>query len=383
MRVFHKLQMKNTDSAIFNGTELFNRIGAEERVGESLSPTTLDTYHRRLSAAAKRQSVEGLHALTAELLTKDYRERHATGAMSRGTARLDRAAFLYWIAAHAQGEWESGGENFDRLEAAYQELYSYDSHTLPSRTSATSSPKAKIFPDEAVRILESALSKWKSKPLQLAVLFVRANLIVGLRPVEWLDANFLSYLHTDPFGGYYTTPDGKLMSTPAMVVGNAKTSTLRGNGEARTILLPKDDPEALKRIAAWMQEIRRFGDAFDGAGDFSQRLEILFKSMRRALTRELKRGGWSGPMPTLYSTRHQAVANAKADERSGREIAALFGHSSVRTAWKYYGWKARGYQGRSLVPSQESVDAVRGGDMKPVHGAELGSVTDKSFNSPR
>lgn len=374
--------MSKPENFVFVGTQLISRIGAEERVGESLQPATLDTYHRRLAAAAKRQLVAGVHALTPELLTKDYRERHASGAMSRSTARLDRAAFLYWIASHAQGEWESGGDEYAKLDAAYRELSSFESNVLPNRTSATSSTKAKDFPDEAVGILESALTKWKSRPLHLAVLFVRANLIAGLRPVEWLDASFASYLHADPFGSYYQIPSGELISTPALVVGNAKTSTLRGNGETRTILLPKEDPEALRRISAWIHEIRNFGDEFGDKPDFPHRLDLLFKSMRRALTRELKRAGWSGPIPTLYSTRHQAVANAKADDRSGREIAALFGHSSVRTAWKYYGWKARGYTGRSLAPSQESVDAVRSVDTATPLDAEFSGVSSGPLRRP-
>lgn len=44
---------------------------------------------------------------------------------------------------------------------------------------------------------------------------------------------------------------------------------------------------------------------------------------------------------TLYSIRHQAVANAKAADVDDIEIAAVFGHISVRTSKERYGRKTR------------------------------------------
>lgn len=63
--------------------------------------------------------------------------------------------------------------------------------------------------------------------------------------------------------------------------------------------------------------------------------------------------------PTLYSTRHQAIANAKAGGYSEYEIAALFGHISAYTADKHYGRAV--YGGSSTVriqPSEHNLNIV-------------------------
>ena len=51
---------------------------------------------------------------------------------------------------------------------------------------------------------------------------------------------------------------------------------------------------------------------------------------------------------SLYSTRHQAVANAKFAGFSDLQIAAIFGHSSTSTARRHYG-KVGSASGRSKL----------------------------------
>ena len=85
----------------------------------------------------------------------------------------------------------------------------------------------------------------------------------------------------------------------------------------------------------------------------------IYGSMQRTIRRVLIKAGWQGQKPTLYSTRHQAVANARADGLTEKEIAALFGHSSTNTARRHYGKKIAGYSGRTMRPAPESIWAVR------------------------
>ena len=67
-------------------------------------------------------------------------------------------------------------------------------------------------------------------------------------------------------------------------------------------------------------------------------------------------------IPTIYSTRHQAVANAKGANLDPISIAAMFGHSSIVTASRHYGKGSSGRQGQSMVrPSQENISSVIAG----------------------
>lgn len=63
-------------------------------------------------------------------------------------------------------------------------------------------------------------------------------------------------------------------------------------------------------------------------------------------------------VPTIYSTRHQAVADAKQSGMSPIAMAAMFGHSSIVTARRHYGKSAMG-SGRTMVrPSNANIDNV-------------------------
>ena len=63
-------------------------------------------------------------------------------------------------------------------------------------------------------------------------------------------------------------------------------------------------------------------------------------------------------IPSIYSTRHQAVANAKDDGMSAVAIAAMFGHSSVITAQRHYGKAASGRSGSIVRPSERNINNV-------------------------
>ena len=62
--------------------------------------------------------------------------------------------------------------------------------------------------------------------------------------------------------------------------------------------------------------------------------------------------------PTIYSTRHQAVANAKEAGMNPVVIAAMFGHSSVVTAARHYGKAVSGTGGSKVRPSEQNINSV-------------------------
>lgn len=347
----------------FDGTQrpidLLSRINSEDRVGDSLSEETIIIYERKIRQIARRLAIADLNELTPEQIVRDLFDRIDSEQIARATARIEKSAALFWIAQQAQRLLDSDSPELQRYETAYRDIHSAGTSNLPRTSENTSSPKLKEFSDEAVEILEKAVLTDRSTPLMRALMFVRANLPVGLRPIEWFSTTEMSYLHRDGFEEYQRNNEGRIQSSLALEVQNAKHSSVRGNGESRTILLESMNDRQKRDIRKWLQTVDNIKSSNP---DISTGPEIhikIFEPMRKAIKRAFLKFGWKGEIPSIYSTRHQAVANAKADKKTRREIAALFGHSSTDTARKHYGKKRKGYSGRSMDAAPESIIAVR------------------------
>ena len=361
--------------------DLISRINAEGRVGESLSSDTIHRYTRTVRQIATRASEGDEGKLTPEMVVRDFVERVGSKSINQASARLERAAALFWIAEKAQLLMDVGSSDFGRYEAAYRDLLNTTTSSLPRSSKRSSGDKLKAFPDEAVEILELAALTNRSEVLLNTLLFVRTNLLLGLRPIEWFEARLVSYVHRDSFGHYRTDQNERLRSSIALEVDNAKTSPVRGNGETRTILLDKLTRSAkfdLDSCLKMIQEMRQRALKSSSRATVERQ---VFRPIQDAIRRTLLNAGWQGQIPTIYSTRHQAVANAKADGHSQKEIAALFGHSSTQTARRHYGKKFNGYTGRSARPTPESILGVRTGVAAP-YGADW-LIEDAPTNAQR
>lgn len=339
--------------------DLLSRIGAEERVGDSLSPDTISLYERKMRHVAARISGGKISELTPEMVVRDLIDRVDSQKITQATARVEKSAALFWIAEQAQALMDSGSQEFGRYESAYRDILTLGTKGLPKKSKNTSARKLKAFPDEAVDLLmETALTD-RSTALFRALLFIRANLHVGLRPVEWFNASLISYQHRNAFSEPKFRADGSAEISPALEVTNAKHSSVRGNGDKRIILLDNLDAQQIEHLRQWIQlvaelkteELMRLPEAAIN--------RKIYGSLQRAIRSVLVDHEWDGEMPTIYSTRHQAVANARADGQTQQEIAALFGHSSTNTARRHYGKKYAGYSGRSMRAAPESILAVR------------------------
>ncbi len=339
--------------------DLLSRIGAEERVGDSLSPDTISLYGRKMRHVAARMSGGKISELTPEMVVRDLNDRVDSMQITQATARVEKSAALFWIAEEAQSLMDSGSHDFGRYESAYRDILTMSTRSLPKKSKNTSAKKLKAFPDEAVDILMETARTEKSPSLLRALLFIRANLYVGLRPVEWFGANLIEYQHRNAFGEPKHRSDGTVETSPALEVTNAKHSSIRGNGDKRTILLDTLNERQIQHLQQWIQLVNELK---------SEELMLLpeaainrkiYGSLQRAIRSVLSSAEWNGEMPTIYSTRHQAVANARADGQTQQEIAALFGHSSTNTARRHYGKKYAGYSGRSMRAAPESILAVR------------------------
>ena len=110
----------------FDGTlralDLLARIGAEERVGDSLSANTISLYGRKIRHIAARMAGGKISELTPELLVRDLVDRIDSGEITRSTARIEKSAALFWIAEQAQALMDSGSSEFGRYESAYRDI---------------------------------------------------------------------------------------------------------------------------------------------------------------------------------------------------------------------------------------------------------------------
>lgn len=338
---------------------LLAKISSEERVGESLSVRTRDDYTQKISAIARKVKAAGNGELTPQKLVEHLQRLIASEQIAQSTARSMKAAGNFWLAEQAQKLMDKG-LSFQAHEEAYQSLRGLTTTALPRKTQRTSSTKLKYFPKATLdSLIEYSNTTKKALNAGTLVAFLKANLLVGLRPDEWFGARFTTYLHRDDTDKYKRGRDQKMTTSIALVVENSKATYGRGNGEHREILLHGVNDGDLATLMHFSEIITSYAKKFPSGTPRAELTRSFFKPLQRTMTEALKRLGYPAKsLPTTYSTRHQAVANAKASGLNDREIAAMFGHVSVQTAKSHYGRKVNGWMKMAFRPSPESVAAV-------------------------
>lgn len=157
--------------------------------------------------------------------------------------------------------------------------------------------------------------------LSRAGFWLRATMVAGLRPTEWLDATL--------------TEDGDGVR---LLVANAKATNDRANGVYRTIWLNRAPPREIaivrahiQNVASWLEANQRPDESTAAA--FGRHQAVIAATVRRAA-----RGVWprKASVPCLYTARHQFSANAKAYGHGFSGVAALMGHASNQTAYSHY-----------------------------------------------
>lgn len=221
--------------------------------------------------------------------------------------------------------------------------------------------------------------------------FIRLNLILGLRPEEYKQACIVTNLENkDSLGNQGQSQQYWLQ------VKNAKNSFGRACGNYRYLGIDAFSDEQRADLQSFLEiapsvnfdnlqrQLLGILKRHDFCKSFLQKQYTTHRKsyFRLIATREKK--GTKKPIntlppikqkPSLYSTRHQAIANAKSMGFSKEQIAALFGHISVETARKHYGSQAKGYSGLSLVPHSSNLEAV-------LNHAPKKSITPSPNQSP-
>jgi integrase len=220
-----------------------------------------------------------------------------------------------------------------------------DEHADPyeTREAMTSSTKAKKVPEDDLVLIEEAALATRAKCKTSLVLYFKVGVLTGLRLCEWASAEL--------------RPSTREGFAWMLVVANAKATNQRSHGPFRTLYFADLDPQTVDDIRAWIEIARARG--------YERRLATIGRLLW-TITRKL----WpdSDEWPTLYTTRHVAVAAWKAhflrkDQTDAERldalatIAALMGHGSDATASRHY---ARASAGRhAVVPSADPEQVVR------------------------
>lgn len=200
----------------------------------------------------------------------------------------------------------------------------------------TSSQKAKCVDKFDLIYLNNKLLKNSSGWVRYSLIFMNANILVGLRPSEWPRAKLVE-------------KDGKRF----LVVFNGKNSNGRGHGEKRHLDITNLNSVEFMWIKMQLQAMQFF--VFD---EHSWHIyhngisEALRRITRKYLSKRKK-------YPTLYCTRHQFVANAKAAGKSDIEIAALCGHATNLTASIHYSKANKGSGNFSVEPDKLEMEKIK------------------------
>lgn len=255
----------------------------------------------------------------------------------------DPLAFCRWIQARVES-WKPATWRVNRASLAFyfgsageQDLVdmvkNIGSERCARDSTNTSAQKAKALPTSDIKQILDFLEKSPGQSKILLGLWLLAGRIVGLRPSEW----------------EYAILDGE-----KLIVRNAKTTNGRSHGPSRTFLL-YDLPEEQKEVVAlFVQELQKKLSE-------TRSMKKVYETAKRRLHR-VCRQIWPGrkKYPTLYSGRHQFSADLKRSGVPEAEIAALFGHATVRTAKMHYGRKNYGEEGYSFVQADpKNIEAVR------------------------
>lgn len=206
----------------------------------------------------------------------------------------------------------------------------------------TSAKKQKRINKDDLKEIDNALKISENEYSKLTRLWLRAGIIVGLRPVEWRNAKILRST---------TGPEIDL------IVLNAKNTNNRAHGDYRTINLNHLKPQQIEMINQFVTSSQQISTQ---AGDSEEVWDKLYTGCSNLL-RYTCRKLWPKrkKFPTLYSARHQFSSDLKASGMKPEEIAALMGHASDLTAQMTYGKRRYGNSARKPKVNTEEVNKVR------------------------
>jgi integrase len=198
-----------------------------------------------------------------------------------------------------------------------------------ARRLASARKRTNLRQEECSRLVASLAAKPTNTARLLAGLLA-FGAVLGLRPVEWRDA---------------------ILRGNMLFVRCAKATNGRGIAEVRSLVL---DGFGQQEIA----DLGHFIGAFQLAARLAGCWQVFHERLAKALCRACQKIGIE--KIALYTLRHVALATAKRT-LTAREVAAVAGHASERTAQQCYAKKRAGWRLRAPFarPTREMVTLVR------------------------
>lgn len=227
----------------------------------------------------------------------------------------------------------------------------------------SSSLKYKKFPlNDLKRIVAWLRFKSRSSNTRDLEHWIRATLITGLRPTEWKGTDLVIVPDKSSIHG----------RRAYLHIICAKATNGRGFDVVRTLdlsTIPDNELNIIKeqseKSLKWYEN-DTFNLHYRDCADLLKRACVYLWPKRKMRY-------------TLYSCRHQAIANWKASGMSKIEIAVLAGHASFETAGEAYGRKTSGWVDLKNVarPTKEQLDIA-----KQRQKDVLDRITEKRAGSP-
>lgn len=251
------------------------------------------------------------------------------------------AASREWLAYLKQTNLQHGGTSGDLAEAIHRCLTMKSADYTPAikqqqKRGNTSSQKAKKISPAEIQKLATNQADLKGKWIKPAVIWMAANVLLGLRPIEWRTARLIE-------------TKGQLM----LVVNNAKNTNGRSHGTLRHLNLSHLPEKDIQLIQGQLQAVSYFVDGNASWGTYYGGVRKAIRRLTRAnLPKQRK-------YPCLYSSRHQFAANAKSGGLSKVEVAVLMGHATDETATMHYGKKKHGSGSFLVKATSAEVSRVR------------------------
>ncbi|MEY2341461.1 hypothetical protein AB4090_05040 [Acidithiobacillus sp. IBUN Pt1247-S3] len=233
-----------------------------------------------------------------------------TPGWRKNTFKASRYGLLYLL--------QKQGAPRELLDGIRQTPYRAEYRTPAPRGTRKDPGRVKRFPPEDLqRYLDFLQNRPSHRGMFDEILwrFLQWNPQVGLRPSEPGDAQIA---RLDPQG-----PE-------VLVIRNRKVNEQRGNGTHRVLEIP---PQVLEQGRALLEERDRLLASGLTWKEIQNGMMMRMNQVRHEL---------GGRTYTLYSTRHQFVANAKASHWPPGMLADAMGHRSTNTAQSHYGRRTAG-----------------------------------------
>lgn len=375
-------------SKLFAKRTLIDRLTGSPDLNLEISQKTINEY-RKVYANLRKKTLRYLEELGIKKKKEEIKnfelceyllKMHENGNLSSSSIRSFRSSLLHHIYEEAEIIFNEGGQISEYIDL-YDKARNIIVKDKFAKSDFTNSQSIKFIDKEFYEYCLTELDNilLPSKSELLLKNYLIANIHLGLRPHEWISAR--------PDKSYDS--DGN--EQKLLVVSNSKNSNQRANGEIRKLILNSLDKKTLISISTIINilsnDVKEFIEVktnqvsmFEDALDEKKLKDITNEAKRKVManaqqnmTRVLgvlrkqfvanhqqqdSKLTKSVLNTTLYSIRHQAIANAKSSNVDDVIIAATFGHISTRTSKKYYGKKRSGWKYMKVKADQDTIEPV-------------------------